>query len=81
MREERVPGWRSVWRSKDVLVVEGGVNKVGLAQWAWECEVRGREARVAREEKEGREMGMRGREMGMRGREIKERGREGEDQR
>ncbi|OSS45655.1 hypothetical protein B5807_09498 [Epicoccum nigrum] len=43
---------REVYRSKDVVEVETGIDRLGMAQWAWECKVR---AEVVREGREGRE--------------------------
>ena len=49
MTEEVVRRRREVYRSKDVLQVECGINNLGLAQWVWECEVRAKEAKERRE--------------------------------
>ena len=49
MTEEVVRRRREVYRSKDVLEVECGINNLGLAQWAWECEVGAKEAKERRE--------------------------------
>lgn len=63
---------REVYRSKDVLKVEEGVNLLGLAQWAWECKVRAEEAKERRERdaKERQEREEKGRERVKREREL-----------
>lgn len=49
MTEEVARRRREVYRSKDVLEVECGIDILGVAQWAWECEVRAKEAKERRE--------------------------------
>lgn len=72
MTEEAMRRRREVYRSKDVLKVEEGVNLLGLAQWAWECKVRAEEAKERRERdaKERQEREEKGRERVKREREL-----------